>query len=105
MELSGTLEAKYETKEFASGFKKREFVINTGGDYPQAIKVEAHKDNITKLDSINVGDSITCSININGRLWEGNYYNNIVAWKINTGVSSSQNKPVAAHVEDEDLPF
>ena len=52
MELSGKLEAKYETKEFASGFRKREFVINTGGDYPQAIKLEAHKDNIKKLDKI-----------------------------------------------------
>ena len=104
MELSGTLEAKYDTKEFASGFKKREFVVNTGGDYPQAIKLEAHKDNITKLDNINVGDSITCAININGRLWEGNYYNNIVAWKINTGASAPKSTPVAAE-EDEDLPF
>jgi len=102
MELSGTLEAKYETKEFASGFKKREFVVNTGGDYPQAIKLEAHKDNITKLDGINVGDNITCAININGRLWEGNYYNNIVAWKIDTGASAPKSKAVA---EDADLPF
>ena len=114
MELSGKLEAKYETKEFASGFRKREFVINTGGDYPQAIKLEAHKDNIKKLDSIsvgdfivcsiNVGDSITCAININGRLWEGNYYNNIVAWKIDTEAYTPSSTPVAAE-EDADLPF
>lgn len=104
MELTGTLEAKYDTKEFKSGFRKREFVINTGGDYPQAIKVEAHKDNITKLDGINVGDNITCSININGRLWEGNYYNNIVAWKIETGVAETT-KSVAVEDSDDGLPF
>ena len=104
MELSGTLEAKYETKEFASGFRKREFVVNTGGDYPQAIKLEAHKDNITKLDGINVGDNITCAININGRLLEGNYYNNIVAWKIDTGASAPKSTPVEVE-EDADLPF
>ena len=104
MELSGKLEAKYETKEFASGFRKREFVINTGGDYPQAIKLEAHKDNIKKLEKINVGDSITCAININGRLWEGNYYNNIVAWKIDTEAYTPSSTPVAAE-EDADLPF
>lgn len=104
MELTGTLEAKYDTKEFKSGFRKREFVINTGGDYPQAIKVEAHKDNITKLDGINVGDNITCSININGRLWEGNYYNNIVAWKIETGVAKTT-KSVAVEDSDDGLPF
>lgn len=104
MELTGTLEAKYDTKEFKSGFRKREFVINTGGDYPQAIKVEAHKDNITKLDGINVGDNITCSINISGRLWEGNYYNNIVAWKIETGVAETT-KSVAVEDSDDGLPF
>ena len=104
MELSGRLEAKYETKEFASGFRKIEFVVNTGGDYPQAIKLEAHKDNITKLDGINVGDNITCAININGRLWEGNYYNNIVAWKIDTGASAPKSSPVEVE-EDADLPF
>jgi hypothetical protein len=104
MELSGTLEAKYDTKEFASGFKKREFVINTGGDYPQTIKIEAHKDNITKLDGISVGSDITCAININGRLWEGNYYNNIVAWKIETGVAKTT-KSVAVEDSDDGLPF
>tara|TARA_Y100000114_G_scaffold94199_1_gene87555 strand:+ start:904 stop:1209 length:306 start_codon:yes stop_codon:yes gene_type:complete len=101
MELEGKLEAKYETKKFQSGFKKREFVINTGGDYPQTIKLEAHKDNIDKLDGISVGDFIKCSININGRLWEGTYYNNIVAWKIDAGAS-----PKKVQVdEDEGLPF
>ena len=101
MELEGTLEAKYDTKEFSSGFKKREFVINTGGDYPQTIKLEAHKDNIKKLDRISVGESIKCSININGRLWEGTYYNNIVAWKIDTNEKPNQ----VEAVEDEGLPF
>lgn len=101
MQLEGKLEAKYDTKEFSSGFRKREFVINTGGDYPQTIKLEAHKDNIKKLDSISVGDFIVCSININGRLWEGTYYNNIVAWKIGTDAKPSQ----VEAVEDEGLPF
>ena len=101
MQLEGKLEAKYDTKEFSSGFRKREFVINTGGDYPQTIKLEAHKDNIKKLDSISVGDFIVCSININARLWEGTYYNNIVAWKISTDAKPTQ----VEAVEDEGLPF
>ena len=46
MEINGKLEAKFETKEFKSGFKKREFVVNTGGEYPQSIKMEVVKDNI-----------------------------------------------------------
>ena len=99
MEIKGTLEAKYDTKEFKSGFRKREFVINTGGDYPQTIKLEAHKDNISKIDSISVGQDIICQINKTGRLYEGNYYNNIVAWKIDTTTQTETKN------NEPDLPF
>ena len=91
-------------KNLLVDLEKESLFVNTGGDYPQAIKLEAHKDNITKLDGINVGDNITCAININGRLWEGNYYNNIVAWKIDTGASAPKSSPVEVE-EDADLPF
>ena len=30
MEINGTLEAIFDTKEFKSGFKKREFVVKAG---------------------------------------------------------------------------
>ena len=64
MEINGTLEAKFDTKEFKSGFKKKEFVVNTGGEYPQSIKMEVVKDNIDKLEGIPVGTEVTCKIDI-----------------------------------------
>ena len=103
MEIKGTLEAKFDTKVFSSGFKKKEFVVNTGGDYPQSIKMEAVKDNIEKMDSIPVGSELTCKIDIRGRLYEGNYYNNILAWAINVGGAKTE-KP-AETVNEPDLPF
>ena len=103
MEIKGTLEAKFDTKVFSSGFKKKEFVVNTGGDYPQSIKMEVGKDNIEKMDSIPVGSELTCKIDIRGRLYEGNYYNNILAWAINVGGAKTE-KP-AETVNESDLPF
>lgn len=103
MEIKGTLEAKFDTKVFSSGFKKKEFVVNTGGDYPQSIKMEVVKDNIEKMDSIPVGSELTCKIDIRGRLYEGNYYNNILAWAINVGGAKTE-KP-AETVNEPDLPF
>jgi len=103
MEIKGTLEAKFDTKVFSSGFKKKEFVVNTGGDYPQSIKMEVVKDNIEKMDSIPVGSELTCKIDIRGRLYEGNYYNNILAWAINVGGAKTE-KP-AETVNESDLPF
>ena len=103
MEIKGTLEAKYATKEFKSGFRKREFVINTGGDYPQSIKMEVVKDNIDKIGTIKVGTEVTCKIDIRGRLYEGNYYNNILAWAIDgSGAKPSKKSEVK---EESDLPF
>ena len=103
MELSGKLEAKFETKEFASGFRKKEFVLNTGGDYPQTIKMEVVKDNIEKLEALPVGAELTCKIDIRGRLYEGNYYNNILVWRFDVG-SATEDKPKET-VEDDGLPF
>jgi len=106
MEIKGTIEAIFETKEFKSGFKKREFVINTGGDYPQSVKMEVVKDNIDKIGAMAVGTAVECKIDIRGRLYEGNYYNNILAWSVkeegHTEVKSEQPETVA---EDDGLPF
>ena len=103
MELSGKLEAKFETKEFASGFRKKEFVLNTGGEYPQTIKMEVVKDNIEKLEALPVGTELTCKIDIRGRLYEGNYYNNILVWRFDVG-AAKEDMPKET-VEDDGLPF
>lgn len=104
MEINGVLEAKFDTKEFSSGFRKKEFVVNTGGEYPQAIKMEVVKDNIEKIDTIPVGTEVTCKIDIRGRLYEGNYYNNILAWAVNVG-AATKSEPKEAAKADTDLPF
>ena len=43
---SGTITYIGEVQTFDSGFQKREFVIQTYGDYPQDIKFELLKDNV-----------------------------------------------------------
>lgn len=103
MEINGTLEAIFDTKEFKSGFKKREFVVNTGGDYPQSIKMEVVKDNIDKIGTIKVGTEVTCKIDIRGRLYEGNYYNNILAWAVNVGFANTTKDTSPA--DESGLPF
>lgn len=106
MEIKGTIEAIFETKAFKSGFKKREFVINTGGDYPQSVKMEVVKDNIDKIGAMSVGTPVECKIDIRGRLYEGNYYNNILAWSVkeegHTAAKSEQPETVA---DEDGLPF
>ena len=81
-EITGTVHIINEEQSFPSGFVKREFVINvTDGKYPQLIKIEAVKEKCNHLNSYSVGDPITVSYNLEGREYNGKYWNTIKAWK------------------------
>jgi len=88
LELEGTIEKINDTIKFDSGFQKREFVINTGGDYPQQVKFEVIKDKCDTLTHYNkVGDFVNVSFNIKGREFTNKdgkvmLFNTLSAWKI-----------------------
>ena len=85
-ELTGTLKVLQDTQTFASGFSKREFVIEVpDGKYPQLIKFGALKDKISILDSVSIGDELTVTFDVRGREYNGNYYVDLNAWKISGG--------------------
>jgi hypothetical protein len=87
-ELTGTLKVLQDTQTFASGFSKREFVIEVpDGKYPQLIKFGALKDKIGMLDSVSVGDELTVTFDVRGREYNGNYYVDLNAWKISNAGS------------------
>ena len=119
LELEGTIEKINDTIKFDSGFQKREFVINTGGDYPQQVKFEVIKDKCDTLTHYNkVGDFVNVSFNIKGREFTNKdgkvmLFNTLSAWKIQkietdkhlgTEQVTSTVGGVLDKVED-DLPF
>lgn len=82
-ELEGTLKLIYDTQTFASGFAKREFVIETKDDrYPQSIKFECVKEKTAMLDTFELGDTLLVSFDIRGNEFKDKYYVNLNAWKI-----------------------
>lgn len=100
LELTGTIEKIFDTKEFGEkGFKKRELILNSGGEYPQVISIEFVQDKTAILDKYAVGDNVEVGININGRKWtspegEDKYFNTLSGWKINK-LSASNEDPFA----------
>jgi hypothetical protein len=101
---TGTIKVIRETQSFASGFTKREFVITTGGEYPQPLKMEVVKDKCSLLDKFKVGQKVTVSFNLRGNhnVPTDAYFVSLQAWKIEAG------QAVAAPVAEEDgldLPF
>lgn len=82
-ELEGTLKHLFDTQTFASGFSKREFVVEVqDGKFPQMIKFECLKDKTSMLDGLNVGDSLKVAFDIRGSEYKERFYVNLNAWKV-----------------------
>jgi len=126
-EVKGKIKVLFDQQDFPSGFYKRDFVVTTNEQYPQDIKFGALKERVEQLNGLGEGDEVTVKFDIRGREYNGNYYVDLNAWRIERGVSSqsatpnssSDNKSVSSEplaevkeVEltapspsDDDLPF
>jgi hypothetical protein len=88
MEITGKIYKINETQVVSDRFSKREFVLTTEANtpYPQSVKFEFTQDKTTVLDSYNLGDEVSVSFNIRGRLHNGNNgeqcYVTLQAWRI-----------------------
>lgn len=86
MELQGTLKQilPIESGESKSGktWQKQTIIIETADAYPKQIAVEVSEKALSRLQDYSEGMTITCSINIESREYNGKWYTSINAWKI-----------------------
>lgn len=111
-ELSGTVKEIFEEQTFGSGFNKREFVVTTDADkYPQEIKFECVKDKVEMVNKLKKGDKVKVSFDLRGREWQGKYFVNLNAWKVDYGAAdqAAGDEPPpfdpADEILDEEPPF
>jgi hypothetical protein len=82
-EMEGKVKVLMDTQTFASGFSKREFVVDVeDGKFPQSIKFECIKDKAAQLDNLEVGDPVKVNFDIRGNEYNDRYYVNLTAWKV-----------------------
>lgn len=82
-EIEGSVKVLNDLQTFPSGFTKREFVVEVqDGNYPQMIKFETVKERTSLLDGLNLGDPVKVFFDIRGNEYQGRYYVNLNAWKI-----------------------
>ncbi len=118
MKITGVLKEVMETKTFDSGFKKREFVVTViDGKYDQDICFELLADHVDMIENFTIAGEITVLFNIRGREYNGRYFNNLVAWKMEGDTSGKkddmpekyepkiENKETTTLAGDDDLPF
>ena len=120
-EVEGKLHKKFDTESKTNTFQAREFVIEvTSGNYPQFVKFQLTQDRCALIDGNEEGEMIKVFFDLRGREWNGKYFTNLNAWrieKVSAEVSADAPPPSAdfgdfpsANDEptkgfDDDLPF
>ncbi len=103
-ELEGTVKVIDDIQTFASGFSKREFVVEVeDGKFPQSIKFECVKEKTSLVDGFNIGDPVKVHFDIRGNEYKGKYYVNLNAWKLERpggGGHADSRKTQPAHSDD-----
>lgn len=104
------------TSKAGKDWTKQEFVIETQEQYPRKVMMSVMGDKVGELKKFAVGNEIKASLNIESREYNGRWYTDVRAWKLegNTGGgSSSQEDPFhpdnepsfTADSSTDDLPF
>ncbi|MFT6166294.1 MAG: hypothetical protein ACJAV5_000900 [Vicingaceae bacterium] len=116
------LDVESGTSKAGKGWRKQSFVVDTGAQYnPDVCFGVFGDDKIEMLARFNAGAEVEVSFNVSSREYNGKYYHNIDAWKIDPigsqAPSGSTPPPpseepnsmntadLSSDAEDDDLPF
>ena len=101
-------------------WKKKDFILETvDGAFPRKICMSLWGDKASDIGGYNIGDMITASVDISSREFNGSWYTDVVAWRVQRGQSSAspasagtpapppagENYSVGESQPDDDLPF
>lgn len=110
-EIEGVLHKKFEIESKSSSFQTREFVITTEGTYPQFVKFQLTQDKCGIIDTMQEGEKVKVAFDLRGREWQGKYFTNLNAWKIekvagmNQGFQDASAPPPVPPVFEESNDF
>lgn len=126
-EVSGKIIKILPVESKSATFQTREFVIEIpDGNYTQFVKFQLTQDRCGLVDAYKEGDMVKVSFNLRGREWQGKYFTNLDAWRIDADSAGASASPGAAKndpfgdvsfpeasdepsrgdkMDDDDLPF
>ncbi|MEG1555482.1 MAG: DUF3127 domain-containing protein [Bacteroidales bacterium] len=97
LEITGRLIQKLELQsgvgKTGNSWQKQEFVIETIEQYPKKICANLWGDKIEMLSPLNVGDTVMVSFALESREFNGKWYTDVKAWKIERPAAAPANAP------------
>ena len=94
-EVEGKLHKKFDTEQKSGTFQTREFVIIVESQYPQHIKFQLVQDRCEIIDTLNEGADVKVYFDLRGREWQGKYFTNLQAWRVEAAGGESKPKTAA----------
>lgn len=117
MEISGTVidilpEVNGQGKN--GTWRKQEFILETQAQYPKKVCISVWGDKIDQA-ALTTGSPVTASIDVESREYNGRWYTEVRAWKVeksggvSTGAAATNVAtplpPTFTENADDDLPF
>ena len=75
------LDLQQGTSKAGNPWKSQVFILETGGQYPKKVPIKLFGDSVDKFP-LQVGQTITASLDLDGREWQGKWFPEIKAWNI-----------------------
>lgn len=95
-------------------WRKQEYILETEGNYPRPVCLVAWGDNIDEF-GIRTGERITVSVDIQSREYNGRWYTDVKAWRVERESVTEEApampagepfpEPPLSDEDDDDLPF
>ena len=95
LKLTGTVFRIEEPVQVTEKLTKRNFVVTTGDKYPETVAFELINTNCELADAFSEGQQVDVSFNVRGREYNGKFYTNLSAWRIDAA-GGAQAAPAAA---------
>ncbi|MDD2279560.1 MAG: DUF3127 domain-containing protein [Bacteroidales bacterium] len=124
MEIAGKLIQKLDQQSGQSKngtWVKQEFILETQDQYPKKVCVAVWGDKVKDIENLAIGESLKVSINVESREFNGRWYTDVKAWRIETMGSNPTNSsnapetpsfdeippemPMTQEGDMDDLPF
>jgi len=115
MEVTGTVIDILEEQSGKSSkgpWRKQDFIIKTDDQYPKTICITAWGDNIEQFD-LSKNEKITAHIDLQSREYNGRWYTDVKAWRVDKSGGSSSPQPSSGDLDDsppidnydDEIPF
>jgi hypothetical protein len=81
------------TSKAGKEWSKQEFIIETDDQYPKKVCFTLFGDKVSLVNGLNAGQEVEVSFNIESREFNGRWFHNINAWKIEKATDDNMPHP------------